>query len=162
MVMFFAFSEMKLFSLHGLIAMLLLVAPNLVFARKEQHDRPDDVASCGAGVCLMEVVSRMILVILLIGVRMPRFSDGFAVAAGVVLLVYYGLWVRYFVGGCHYPDFYTKTFLKIPVPFAVCSIAYFGLLSIWLCNLYALILTGIFGIAHMMNALKAREDLLSR
>ena len=160
--MLFDFSAMKFFSLYGLAAMILMFIPSLIFARMETHDRPDEIDNCGAGVCLMEVVSRIIVVILLIFVRMPRLGDGVGIAAGVVLLVYYGLWLRYFVGGCHYPDLYTKRLLGIPVPMAVCSVAYFAILSIWLCNFYALVLTGVFGIAHIMNALRARDDLLNR
>lgn len=162
MATFLSFGDMKFFSVFGLAATVLFVIPSLFFAKKEQHDRPDDVDNCGAGVCFIEVISRIVLVILLIAIRMPRFSDGFAIAAAVVLAVYYGLWARYFAGGCHYPDIYIKKLLGIPVPMAVCSVTYFALLSIWLCNFYALVMTGLFGIAHFMNAVKAREDLLNR
>ncbi len=158
----FAFTEMKFFSFFGLAAMVLFLIPSLVFAKKPQKDRPDDVDNCGAGVCFMEVLSRMIVVILLIFVRMPRYGDGFAIAAGIALLIYYILWARYFIGGCHYPDIYVKRFLGIPVPMAICSVAYLAIVSLWLCNFYALVMTGVFGIAHIMNAWKAREDLLKR
>ena len=50
------FSQIKFFSLYGLIAAIVILIPNFAFAKKGQKNRPDDVDSCGAGICFLELL----------------------------------------------------------------------------------------------------------
>lgn len=158
----FDFSAIGFFSVYGLAAMVLVLIPNFIFAKKEQKSRPDDVASAGAGICMLELLSRAAITIASVFVRMPRLPDAFGIAAGVVLLLYYFLWLRYFKSGCCYPGIYINTFLGIPVPFAVCNVLYLILTVLWLGNGIALCCAAVFGVCHLTNAAAAMKDLKGR
>ncbi len=163
---------MKFFSFAGLAVVILLFVPNIVFSRIEQHDRPDDVATLSAGICLIEVVSRLALCIVLICVRMSGAHTGFGfpdpgsnvygIITLVILLFYYLAWWRYYQKGAYYPDIYIGRFLGIPMPMDIGSSLYYIFASLWLNNTIALVLSVIFGICHVGNAIVARQDLKSR
>lgn len=156
------FDGLKFFSLYGLIAAVIVVIPNFIFAKKGQDTRPDDLDNAGARVCTIELISRIALSIVLVCMRFPVSYPIFGVLAGVALLVYFGLWVRYFKDGYYYPDIYLKSFLGIPVPIDTFNIVYFVFVSLWLCNIVALGLTVIYGICRMMNAHAVLNDLKCR
>lgn len=158
----FAFSEMHFFSVYGLIAAVAVLIPNFIFAKKEQKERPDDVAQCGAGICMLELLCRLGITVTVVFIRMPRLHIGIGIAAAVVLLLYYIQWARYFYRGCYYPEIYTRTFLGIPTPFAVCNALYLVLVSLWLGNGIALVFSLVFGACHLMNAKAAMDDLKCR
>lgn len=158
----FDFSAIRFFSVYGLLAVILSVLPNFFFARKEQKNRLDDVATCGVGICFLEFFSRIILTVVLVFIRMPRLSNSFGIAALVCLLIYYLLWVRYFVTGCNYPEIYTKSLLGIPVPFAFSSVFYMIFAALWLGNGIALCSIILYSACHLMNSFVARADLKSR
>ncbi len=150
----------------------MLFVPNIVFARIEQHGRPDDVDTLGAGLCLIEVLSRLALCIVLICVRMKDAHTGFGfpdlgsnvygIVTLVILLFYYLAWVRYYQKGAYYPDIYTGSFLGIPIPMDLATSLYYVFASLWLGNWIALILSVIFGACHIGNAVVARQDLKNR
>ncbi len=156
------FSQIKFFSLYGLIAAIVILIPNFAFAKKGQKNRPDDVDSCGAGICFLELLSRAVLTIVLICIRMPLSHIGFGLAAAVALIVYYCLWINFFRSGSNYPDIYVNCFLGLPVPFDVFRNVYFICISLWLSNFYALIAAVVYACCNLANAVKAMKDLSSR
>lgn len=160
--MFEAFSEMKFFSVYGLIAVLIIVIPNFIFAKKGQNDRPDDIANAGTANSFVEFLSRLALNIVLVAMRFPLSFRGFAAGACIVLILYYLAWVKFFAGGRHYPDIYLKSFMGIPLPFDVLNAAYFLLVSLWLNNLIALILSLAYAVSRIRSAIAARNDLKLR
>lgn len=162
MALFDGFEGLKFFSLYGLIAAVIIVIPNFIFAKKGQATRPEDLDTAGAGVCTLELLSRTVLSIVLVCMRFPVIYPLYGILAGVALLIYYGLWVRYFKGGYYYPDIYLKSFLGIPVPIDTFNIVYFCLVSLWLCNIVALCLTIVYGTCRMLNAHAALKDLKCR
>lgn len=162
MLAIFQFSALKFFSLFGLIASILVLIPNFAYVKIGHQGRTNDVATCGAGVCMLELTTRGLLTVLLILLRMPMQHMAFGIAAGVVLFLYYVQWIRYYKNGSYYPDIYTKTFLGLPVPFAVLNSLYLILVSLWLGNGPALVCALIFAICHLMNARVARKDFRTR
>ena len=64
--------------------------------------------------------------------------------------------------GSYYPDLYIRSFLGVPIPMAICRGLYFILISLWLGNGIALILSIIFAVTHAANFLAAKRDLENR
>lgn len=156
------FENMKFFSLLGLAAALIVVIPNFAFAKRGRETRLDDVDTAGVLASFLEVVSRLCLTLALIFIQMPLGSYVLGICAGVWLLIYFVLWIRYFKEGCYYPDIYIRPFLGIPVPFDVFICLYFITVSLWLSNVVALGASVIYAASRMLNAVAAMKDLRSR
>ena len=86
------FDGLKFFSLYGLLAAVIIVIPNFIFAKKGQETRPDDLDNAGAKVSMIEFLSRIALTIVLVCMRFPVSYPIFGILAGVALLIYFGLW----------------------------------------------------------------------
>lgn len=158
----FDFTLVRFFSLFGVLAVLLPLVPNFVFAKKEHVGKTDDIDTCSAGVCMLQLVTGFVTGAALIFMRIPVQSYALAIAAGVVLVLYYCVWIGYFKNGCYYPDLYLKKFLGVPVPMTVFKAVYFVLVSLWLGNGVALVLAVVHGICEVMNAVVAAKDLKVR
>lgn len=157
-----SFAGMKFFSIYGLIAMLLVFIPNIVFSKKEHQAKVNDVDTCGFGICFTEMIARLVMIGTIIFIRKSLLNFAFAIAAALILLLYYAAWIRYYKQGAYYPEIYTEKFLGIPIPMAIFSVIYYILVSVWLCNLVALCAALIFGVCHILNAKTARKDLRCR
>ncbi len=158
----FTLTGMKFFSVYGLIALILAFVPNIVFSKKTHQAKLDDIDTCGFAVCMVEMISRIIMVGALIFIRMSPMHYAFAIAAGIMLLLYYLAWIRYYKAGAYYPEIYTESFLGIPVPMAAFSVMYYLFVSVWLCNLIALCAALIYGVCHIANAVAAKKDIECR
>lgn len=153
---------MKFFSLLGLGAVALSLIPNVFFARKKHVGKVDDIDTCGAGICLLEVLSKWVLSLSLIFARMPHLSACFGVVAVAFLIINYCLWISYFKDGCYYPDIYLKKLFKLPIPFTLSNVLYFVFISLWLGNFVALFMSVVYGICYILNSLIAMKDLSCR
>ena len=155
-------ANMHFFSLPGLIAVIVIIIPNLLFMRKAQATKPDDLETASIKVSRMEFWSRFMLNLVLPLMGYKPLGDYWMYAAIVILLIYYICWIRFAIGGCFYPDIYLKRFLGIPVPIDVFNVLYFTVVSIWLCNFLALVLSVDYAICRMISASKAYQDLKTR
>lgn len=162
MKVLWTFSEMKLFSFYGLLAIILILILNIIFAKEKHQAKVDDADTCGFAVCMLELIFKFVTVGSIILIRMPRLSIGFLIAAGIVLLLYYFAWGKYYNDGAYYPDIYTESFLGIPFPMTVLSNLYYILISLWLGNIIALCATLISGTCQLLNANAARKDFKCR
>ena len=54
MALFNEFTNMHFFSLPGLIAVIVIIIPNLLFMKKAQATKPDDLETAGIKVSRME------------------------------------------------------------------------------------------------------------
>lgn len=158
----FNFDQMKFFSVFGLAVVILSLLPNFVFAKKKHLGKTDDIDTCGAGVCLLQLVSGFLMNTALICVRMPEQVVVFGIIAAVLLVLYYCVWIGYFKNGCYYPDLYLCRFIGIPIPMTTFKVMYFVFAAIWLGNGIALILAMVCGVCEIMNAVKAEKDLKTR
>jgi hypothetical protein len=66
---------------------------------------------------------------------------GYTILMLILLLTYYGLWIRYFTIGAD--------FIML-MAMAVLPVIYFILGGIWLHNILAVIATALFGIVHII------------
>ncbi|MBR5740714.1 MAG: hypothetical protein IKX81_05380 [Firmicutes bacterium] len=162
MVLFDEFLRGHFFSLPGLIAVILIVIPNLLFMRKAQETKPDDLDTASIKVSRMEFWSRLMLNFALPLLGYNHLGNYWLYAAIVILVLYYIVWIRFAVQGCFYPDIYLKNFLGIPLPVDILNVMYFIVVSIWLCNFFALVLSVDYGVCRMISAHKAYKDLSTR
>ncbi|MCI8347842.1 MAG: hypothetical protein HFE74_00195 [Firmicutes bacterium] len=157
-----AFDNLGFFSLFGLVVVIVVVIPNFVFAKKGRETKLDDIDTAGVMASFLEVVSRIGLTLALILMRFELRYDVMGICAGVALLIYFILWLRYFKNGCYYPDIYMKSFVGIPVPFDVFISLYFIFASLWLCNIVALGFSLVYAVSRLLNARAALKDLKTR
>ena len=102
MALFNEFTNMHFFSLPGLIAVIVIVIPNLLFMKKAQATKPDDLETAGIKVSRMEFWSRLMLNFVLPLMGYQRLDDYWMYAAIVILVLYYICWIRFAAGGCFY------------------------------------------------------------
>ena len=151
MALFNEFTNMHFFSLPGLIAVIVIIIPNLLFMKKAQATKPDDLETAGIKVSRMEFWSRLMLNFVLPLMGYQRLDNYWMYAAIVIL-----------VGGCFYPDIYLKSLVGIPIPIDILNVLYFTVVSIWLCNFLALVLSVDYAICRIISATKAYQDLKTR
>lgn len=159
---FFSFKGLTFFSLLGLAASVVILLPNFLFAKKAAATKLDDIETASEAVCLWEVLSRITITATLIFMEFPARYDAFGICAGVVLLIYFGLWLNFFAKGSYYPDIYLKSFIGIPVPFDTFCVIYFIFVSLWLSNPIAFAFSIPYAFCRMKNAHIAMKDLKSR
>ena len=155
-------AQMHFFSLPGLIAVILIIIPNLLFMRKAQETKPDDLETASLKVSRMEFWSRFMLNFVLPLMGYETMGKYWMYAAIVILVIYYICWIRFAMGGCFYPDIYLKTFLGIPIPIDIFNCLYFTVVSIWLCNFLGLVLSIDYSVCRLISATKAYHDLKTR
>ena len=151
------------FSYVGLLFLLAVIVPNLLWARRPPKgyspagenrgllcfERAGEVSVSCICVCFSDFTPRVL-------------SPWTAwLAAAILLMLLYELWwVRYFRGGCTLSDFYGG-FLRIPVAGATLPVAAFFLLGIYGRVIWLLLATVILGIGHIGIHLQHRRELLS-
>ena len=162
MAIFEEFTNMHFFSLPGLIAVIVIIIPNLLFMKKAQATKPDDLETASIKVSRMEFWSRFMLNFVLPFMGYQRLGDYWMYAAIVILVLYYICWIRFAAGGCFYPDIYLKKLVVIPIPIDILNVLYFTVVSIWLCNFLALVLSVDYAVCRIISATKAYQDLKTR
>ncbi len=162
MAIFEEFTNMHFFSLPGLIAVIVIIIPNLLFMKKAQATKPDDLETASIKVSRMEFWSRFMLNFVLPLMGYQRLGDYWMYAAIVILVLYYICWIRFAAGGCFYPDIYLKKLVVIPIPIDILNVLYFTVVSIWLCNFLALVLSVDYAVCRIISATKAYQDLKTR
>ena len=162
MAIFDNFSKGHFFSPYGLVAVIIVVIPNLLFMKKASKTRPDDIDTASIKVVRMEFWSRLFLNIILPLIGYPHLNIGWMYAAIVSLTIYFILWIRFAMQGFWYPNIYLQKFLGIPIPFDIFNCLYFLFVSIWLGNFLAIVLAVDYTICRMINAIKAYKDINSR
>ena len=162
MAIFEEFTNMHFFSLPGLIAVIVIIIPNLLFMKKAQATKPDDLETASIKVSRMEFWSRFMLNFALPLMGYQRLGDYWMYAAIVILVLYYICWIRFAAGGCFYPDIYLKKLVVIPIPIDILNVLYFTVVSIWLCNFLALVLSVDYAVCRIISATKAYQDLKTR
>ncbi|MFR2966565.1 MAG: hypothetical protein ACLTK0_09405 [Anaerovoracaceae bacterium] len=140
------------------VAAVIIVLINFVFAKRTGDQLEMWILPLGQFLRWCQKCLTLALVLM----EMPQRMDILGICAGIVLLIYFILWIRYFKDGCYYPDIYMKSFLAIPVPFDVFISLYFIMTSLWLSNIAALGFSLVYAVSRMANAFAARRDLRSR
>lgn len=152
------------FSYMGLIFLLMLFIPNLIWMKKI----PQDYTSEQENKCLL-LLERLgeILVcccaLLFSDFNLRRWSAGswWLMAALFLMAIYEIWWIRYFRSERTMADFYSS-FLGIPVAGATLPVLAFFCLSLYGRVLWMLLATVILGIGHIGIHIQHRREIMKR
>lgn len=134
------------FSLKGLIIFLLPMIPNLFFFLLPSSAASSSVSNTKI-LDFLEHGSQGIFIFLLIffvSNKISQLNSRYIIAMGIMLGLYYLLWIVYFTG---------HVTLLIQLGLAVLPVFYFIFGELWLHNPIAVIPTLIFGIYHVIITL---------
>jgi len=139
------------FSYVGLLYMLMLEIPNILWARH----KPEGYDPSGENKILI-IFERFGQVLSTAAILL--FSDtnpygwepwiGWLFASAFLMILYEGFWFRYFKNGCTLRDFY-RPFLCIPAPGATLPVTAFLLLGVYGRLIWLIIASVILGIGHI-------------
>jgi len=151
------------FSYVGLIFLLMLFVPNLIWTKHQPEDY-----NPGNENKILRVFERAGQV--LTACTALIFSDfnphnwsawtWWLVAAGVLMLLYEGWWIRYFTGPKTMAAFYSG-FLGVPVAGATLPVTAFFLLGIYGKVIWLMLSTVILGVGHIGIHLQHKKELPS-
>lgn len=139
------------FSPLGLIVFALPMFVNIAYCLLPPTEETGEKK--GGGIAEhIEQVSRiifMLLICFLVPERERAFTSPLFIASLAFLILYHGVWMRYFLCGrkC---ALITESFLFIPIPLAVFPVLYYFLASLWLGNYPAAAVMAVFGISHYL------------
>jgi hypothetical protein len=141
------------FSYIGLIFLLLLLTPNLMWTKNKPKDYEKFSANENKVLLTMErmgevMVSALCLVFSDFNLRPWSPWSWWLVAACVLMALYEVFWIRYFDSPKTMEDFYSSL-LGIPVAGATLPVLAFGLLGIYGRNPILLVAVVILGIGHI-------------
>lgn len=138
----------------GLIYLLALIGPNLIWTRNKPEDYEDYVSSENHLLRALErtgetLVTCTALLLMGGGPVLPLTTRSLWLLASVILMVLYELfWLRYFRGEHTMENFYTS-FCGVPVAGAALPAAAFALLAVWDRNLLLGVSVIILAIGHI-------------
>lgn len=137
----------------GLVYLLALIGPNLIWTRNKPEDYEDYVTRENRFLRALERTGETLVTctaLIFTGSRvLPLTARSLWLAGSVVLLVLYELfWLRYFRSGKTMADFYGP-FLGLPAAGAILPVAAFLLLAIWDRNLLLGVSVLILAVGHV-------------
>lgn len=141
------------FSYVGLIFLLLLFIPNLIWAKNPPAGYEQLAAGENKGLLILErigevLASTIVLIFSDFNWRTPSLWSLWLLAAGVCMVLYEAFWIRYFCSQKALSDFYTSL-LGIPLAGATLPVAAFLFLGIYGRNLPLIIADILLGIGHI-------------
>ncbi|MCQ2241692.1 hypothetical protein [Treponema sp.] len=150
------------FSYVGLIFILMLMIPNLVWTKNQPKNYEKYAGNENKVLAIMERIGEACVSGLLL-----IFSDfnfhGFTwwslwlLGAFLLMLLYEAYWIRYFRSEKTMKDFYSGI-LGIPVAGATLPVAASGLLSVYGMNPFLMVATLVLGIGHIGIHLNHRKE----
>lgn len=151
------------FSYIGLIFLLMLFIPNIIWTKHKPKDYEKYVVNENKVLLLFErigeiLVCAMALIFSDFNLREPNLWTIWLVLAGLMMLCYEGYWIQYFRSEQKMIDFYSS-FLGIPVAGASLPIAAFFFLGIYGTNFFMLLATVILGIGHIGIHLSHKKEV---
>ena len=129
------------FTWFGLVIFALPMLINIAYVLFPPAGKAEQPAVVTHWIEIVEQISRI-------------FQSAWLYLAAIFLILYYGVWLRYFMGGREIA-LLRRSFLSVPMPLAVFPVLYFLCAAIWLHNLPAAIIMMIFGAAHLTVAIQS-------
>ncbi len=145
------------FTWFGLVIFALPMLINIAYVLFPPAGKAEQPAAVTHWIEIVEQISRiayLFAVTLLVSRDKLGFRSGWLYLAATFLILYYGVWLRYFMGGREIA-LLRRSFLFVPMPLAVFPVLYFLCAAIWLHNLPAAIIMMIFGAAHLTVAIQS-------
>lgn len=151
------------FSYIGLIFLLMLMTPNLLWTRNKPKDYDKYVANEKKVLLAMErigeaAVSCLALIFSDFNVQGVSTWGIWLLAACTLMILYEVYWIRYFKSAKTMRDFYSSL-LGIPVAGATLPVAAFFLLGIYGRNPLLVVAVMILGIGHIGIHMEHRKEL---
>lgn len=149
------------FSYVGLVFMLMLIIPNLIWTKKQPqgYSAENENKILSALERVGEVLTTCCALLFSdFNFRELSIWSLWLVAAFILMIMYEIWWVRYFKSGRKLADFYSS-FLGLPVAGATLPVIAFFLLGIYGKVIWMLIACVILGIGHIGIHLQHRNEL---
>ncbi len=152
------------FSYVGLIYLLMLWVPNIIWARNKPADygpaQENKVLAvlerAGQAACTASLL-------LFSDTNLAPFTARtlWQIASFALMLLYEGFWIRYFTGEHTQASFY-RSFLGIPVPGATLPVAAFLLLGVYGKVIWLIVASVILGVGHIGIHLQHRAAVIRK
>ena len=151
------------FSYVGLIYLIMLFAPNIIFTKHKPERFDELTAKEDRILVILERIGQ-------VGVTMisPIYRDfnpqgvspwlSWLIVSAALMMLYEIWWVRYFMSKKRLEDFYSS-FLGIPVAGATLPVAAFFLLAIYGRNTHLMLFVIPLGIGHIGIHLKHKNEI---
>lgn len=143
---------MKLgFSYIGLIFILMLVIPNVIWSKNKPKDYDKYSKNENKVLLVFERIGEVLVTCLSLIFKDPNLtgkSSIFLIIAIILIILYEIYWVRYFISNKTMQDMY-RSLIKIPVAGATLPVLSFLFFGIYKSNIFLIISTIIFGIGHI-------------
>ena len=145
------------FSWVGLAVFALPMLINIAYVMFPPVGKAEQTAAATHWIEIVEQISRiayLFAITLLVSRDERSFQSAWLYLTAIFLILYYGVWLRYFMGGREIA-LLNRPFLFVPMPLAVFPVLYFLCAAIWLHNLPAAIIMLIFGAAHLTVSIQS-------
>ena len=145
------------FTWFGLVIFALPMLINIAYVLFPPAGKAEQAAAVTHWIEIVEQISRiayLFAITLLVSRDERSFQSAWLYLTAIFLILYYGVWLRYFMGGREIA-LLSCSFLFVPMPLAVFPVLYFLCAAIWLHNLLAAIIMMIFGAAHLTVAIQS-------
>lgn len=151
------------FSYIGLIFMVMLIIPNIIFTKNQPTDREKYTAEENKILQIFERIGEALVTccaLIFSDFNIGKISPWslWLLGAFALMILYEIYWVRYFKSEKTMADFY-RSLLGIPVTGATLPVAAFLLLGVYGRNLFMIISAAIFGIGHIGIHLQHRNKI---
>ena len=151
------------FSYVGLIFLIMLMVPNLLWTKNQPKDYEKYVVNENRLLLILERIGEMAVSALCLifsdfnVISINRWSI-FLLIAVILMILYELYWIRYFKSDKTMEDFYSS-FLGVPVAGATLPVCAFGLLAVYGKNIFLGIAVIILGIGHIGIHLNHRKEV---
>ena len=151
------------FSYVGLIFLVMLFGPNLLWTKNKPKDYDKYVANENKVLALLErigeaAVTCLVLIFSDFNLRLPSIWMIWLLLACILLALYEVYWIRYFRSPKTMRDFYSSL-LGIPVAGASLPVTGFLCLSIYGKNIFLMMAVIVLGIGHIGIHLGHKKEL---
>lgn len=151
------------FSYIGLIFLLMLFIPNMIWTKCKPKDYEKYLVNENKILLFFERTGEILVSVIALSfadfnLRKPNLWSVWLVLAVLAMLFYEGYWIRYFRSERKMTDFYAS-FLGIPVAGASLPVTAFFFLGIYGANIFLILATIILGIGHIGIHLSHRKEV---
>jgi hypothetical protein len=150
------------FSLIGLVFLVMLFAPNIIWAKNKPKDYDKYVKNENRLLSILESLGQVLVVCFSLFVIDFDIIDSswqiMLILAFLFMIMYELYWVRYFKSSKTMADMYSG-FLGIPVAGATLPVIAFFLLGIYQKNIFLMLSTLILGVGHIGIHLAHEKEL---
>lgn len=146
------------FSFVGLIFLIMLFAPNIIWTKNKPKDYEKFVVNENGILSIFEGIGQVLVVCFSIILIPDTIIWQVVVIAFILMILYEIYWIRYFKSSKTMKDMYIN-FIKIPVAGATLPVLAFLLLGISQNNPLLIISTIILGIGHIGIHLNHQKEV---